>query len=50
MGYEDKARAMAAVYDLTWEGRGQVYTKRVASLVKSVARGRQAHRSAVPER
>ena len=50
MGYEDKARAMATVYDLTWEGRGQVYTKRVVSLVKSVARGRQAHRSAVPER
>ena len=50
MGYGDKARAVAAVYDLIGEGRGQVYTRRVVSLIEAVARGRPAHRSAVPER
>ena len=50
MGYGDKARAVAAVYDLIGEGRGQVYTRRVVSLIEAVARGRTLHRSAVPER
>ena len=50
MGYEDKARAVAAVYDLIGEGRGQVYTRRVVSLIKAVTRGRPVHRSAAPER
>ena len=50
MGYEDKARAVAAVYDLIGEGRGQVYTRRVVSLIEAVARGRPVHRSPAPER
>ena len=32
------------------EGRGQVYTRRVVSLIKAVARGRPVHRPAAPER
>ena len=39
MSYPDKARAVAAVYDLIGEGRGQVYTRRVVSLIKAMARG-----------
>lgn len=50
MGLTDKARAVAAVYDLIGEGRGQVYTGRVVSLIEAVTRGRPAHRSATPER
>lgn len=50
MGLTDKARAVAAVYDLIGEGRGQVYTGRVVSLIEAVTRGRPVHRSAVPER
>ena len=50
MGHGDKARAVAAVYDLIGEGRGQVYTRRVVSLIEAVARGRPVHRSAAPER
>jgi len=50
MGLTDKARAVAAVYDLIGEGRGEVYTGRVVSLIEAVTRGRPVHRSAVPER
>ena len=50
MGYGDKARAVAAVYDLIGESRGQAYTKRIVSLIKAVSRGRPTHRSAAPER
>ena len=50
MGLTDKARAVAAVYDLIGEGRGQAHTKRVVSLIEAVARGRPAHRSAAAER
>ena len=50
MGHRDKARAVAAVHGLIGEGRGQVYTRRVVSLIEAVARGRPVHRSAAPER
>ena len=50
MGLTDKARAVAAVYDLIGEGRGEVYTGRVVSLIEAVTRGRPVHRSAAAER
>ena len=50
MGLTDKARAVAAVYDLIGEGRGQAHTRRVVSLIEAVARGRPVHRSAAAER
>ena len=50
MGLTDKARAVAAVYDLVGEGRGQAHTRRVVSLIEAVARGRPVHRSAAAER
>ena len=49
MGYTDKARTVAAVYDLIGEGRGQVYTMRGVSLIEAVARGRPVHQSASAE-
>ena len=50
MGYGDKARAVGGVDYLIGEGRGQVYTRRVVSLIEAVARGRPVHRSAAAER
>ena len=50
MSFGDKARAVAAVYDLIGEGRGRANSERVAHLIEAVARGRPRERSAAPER
>ena len=50
MSFGDKARAVAAVYDLIGEGRGRANSERVARLIEAVARGRPRERSAAPER
>ena len=50
MSLPDKARAVAAVYDLIGEGRGRANAGRVLRLLEAMAKGRAVERSAASER